>query len=216
MNRMVRLTACLLGLGLAAVACQSQNLKATVQHSPSVPSRWQQVDLPLMPEGTRKAVYDAARDSLWVVSLVPPQDPSASEYVTVTRVDASTHEVTQTGLHLKAHQFYQAAACGWHGIAICSATIRRPTQSRASPCLHSQAWGYTSRCTAVRATSSPSRSTPRRGVGGRGQGCGGVRVQPGHTKVGQGHPPAVVPLLLNHARDPASRGADDQRPANTG
>ena len=107
---MVRLTACLLGLGLAAVACQSQNLKATVQHSPSVPSRWQQVDLPLMPEGTRKAVYDAARDSLWVVSLVPPQDPSASEYVTVTRVDASTHEVTQTGLHLKAHQFYQAAA----------------------------------------------------------------------------------------------------------
>ena len=37
MNRMVRLTACLLGLGLAAVACQSQNLKATVQHSPSVP-----------------------------------------------------------------------------------------------------------------------------------------------------------------------------------
>lgn len=110
MNRMVRLTACLLGLGLAAVACQSQNLKATVQHSPSVPSRWQQVDLPLMPEGTRKAVYDAARDSLWVVSLVPPQDPSASEYVTVTRVDASTHEVTQTGLHLKAHQFYQAAA----------------------------------------------------------------------------------------------------------
>jgi len=103
--------------GLAFAACAvmlvAAGCQATIKRPAALPSLitetpWQQVDLPGMPQGTRKAVYDSSCDCIWIVSQVPPQAAGAQAYVTITRVDTSKRAVTQTGIHLQATQFYIA------------------------------------------------------------------------------------------------------------
>ena len=106
MRRGLALAACM--VMLLAAGCQATGQRPAAQPSVPTESRWQQVDLPQMPQGTRKAVYDSSRDCVWIVSQVPPQVAGAQEYVTITRVDASTRAVMQTNLHLDAVQFYIA------------------------------------------------------------------------------------------------------------
>jgi streptogramin lyase len=93
---------------LLVAGCQTTGNRPTAQPSVPTESRWQQVDLPQMPQGTRKAVYDASRDCIWIVSQVPAQIAGAQEYVTITRMDASTRVLTQTDLQLHPVQFYIA------------------------------------------------------------------------------------------------------------
>ena len=104
MRRGLAFAACV-GMVLAA-GCQATGMRPAAVPSLITETRWQMVDLPQMPQGTRKAVYDSSRDCIWIVSQVPPQVAGAQEYVTITRLDASKRAVTQTGIQLHATQFY--------------------------------------------------------------------------------------------------------------
>ena len=111
MRRGLSVAGCLLTILGAACQPTSQPAASKPSAQPSVPaaSRWQQVDLPRMPEGRRTAVYDAKRDCIWIVSLVIAQLEGATDFATVTRLDPSTKAVTQTGLRIPARDFYGAS-----------------------------------------------------------------------------------------------------------
>lgn len=110
MRRSLCVVTCCLMLLASACLTRPAGRPAAQPNPPEGDSQWQGVDLPGMPEASRTAVYDRARDAIWIVSQIYPQVAGNAEYATVTRLDASTRKVTQTGLELDSNFFYGASA----------------------------------------------------------------------------------------------------------